>query len=1575
MLDFTAPSSEGIRFGPALVLACLLALAVAGCGGGGGGGDAGTGGGASPLVTTGVLSGRVTETLRDDFTGELQPDQPVGNAIVTASANGTVIASAVSDPVTGEYVLTGLPVDRFFEVRISRDRFDTVGPLTFLLQGAAERSDFQVQRTQPRITSISPANLSTGIQTDQVLMFQTNLPPDPATLDAGVSLTRIVPLPPLDIPLTITASPTDNTGRTFTMTPSVPLSGGTTYGFSFTSALQTLPGSGGEPPVSFQAFQSRFSTRGLRVTTFENGPRLLTASLSPRDGDRDVRPDSSIVFAFDRAMDTSTVTTVGGNILFQNLTPPTTIDSAGRIVPATGLTNGFRYIPGIPFRLGNTFGLFITAGVKDLEGNRSVGESFTWTIRTDGPRVVFSEPGNQSDDIQLEIPNLVLQYDLAVNEASATNRNNYNFRAVRPDGRIDVIPLTGITRSPAADNTFLLDFEGPLAPNTDHSLFINNILDTQGNISAAGQRIDFRTTNFGDQQAPAVVTSIPLPDAVNVRTNTRFLVTFNEPMRPETLQDARNVSLRTVDSLGQSDAVPISSVTTEPGFANTFAFLPGQFPLAANTRYVLSFSPGVTDRSGNSIDPANSSVGFTTGQTGDTIPPRLLLTSPTNGATNVTQLTTSIRLVFDEPMDVTGSASPSSVLNPSNYRLFTSQSVLRLSRVQAVPGFGNAIFDLILADTPLAARSQHTLQLLPSIRDASGSPLGSTTGIIFFTEVGDITPPTVIFTFPTDRNLTQPVSVTAPFLVTFSEAMSSSVLDPANYLLFDSRGPVSITSIVPAGPANTFNINHPPLRAQDRHQLVIRNTLTDLAGNNLVQSLEVAQSVSQGAATTASSAISASVTGGVSINFTTLTSTVAAGNGQVPFVQRTIPSNEAQAVATNTGLFVTFSEAVTGATNPDNYRLFISGSTIVETLTVQALSSPLNSVEITPVGGLRAGQSYVLLFTSGIRDADEGNPLEAAPVQFTTVSIGDAIQPVLSSSVPAAGSSGFEPGDPILLSFSEAMDQTGGASGRNSALNPANYFLSTDRGVAIPIASVTESGGLPGAGFLLQPSRPLASETLHFLILSDKLRDTTGNPLDMVSLQFTTATTGSSGDVTPPGISNTNPANGSGSVSTDSRILITFSEPMDLATVLDPDNYVLFNDEGSIPIASITTSAPVNSVSIRPSFLATGLAHTLLFTSRITDKAGNALNPDSISFTVIDTRDRIPPSLLVSNPATGATSVDTNLVIQLTFSEPMDLATVTSADNYLLTTAGGAVPLTSDLVPDPNVADTFLLTPPGPLRGGLTYTLNITNRVKDANGNRIGNTLVFFTTQDIQGPGVGDNTAPQVVRTLPDNGSSNTGINTLIFVTFSEAVKLGSASDPNSALNPNNYIVESSLDTEPLNSALIKLTSFDNPPNTVLMNIGTLDPRALYTITFSDRIQDLAGNALLPGRSQFFTGAVDQVPPQPTNLGFESTPAPALIIQYSEFMENGEVLNTSNYALIKSDGSTNAERITFTSAEAVSSDPIPGSSERFISSVRLFFTGNLTTGTYTLFIQPKVKDLAGNPIPSSAINSLSLTVP
>jgi methionine-rich copper-binding protein CopC len=157
--------------------------------------------------------------------------------------------------------------------------------------------------------------------------------------------------------------------------------------------------------------------------------------------------------------------------------------------------------------------------------------------------------------------------------------------------------------------------------------------DLAGN-ALADAGLSFTTSATTDTTPPAIVASTPDAGATNVGTATRLSLTFSEQMAAASVV----VATTPTTSLGQ------------PTWSNSNRTATWGSPLmnwAAGTSYAVRVSG--RDLASNAMAP-DAGFSFSTGATGDTTPPTVLSTSPTNGAANVSRLS-SIRITFSEPMD------------------------------------------------------------------------------------------------------------------------------------------------------------------------------------------------------------------------------------------------------------------------------------------------------------------------------------------------------------------------------------------------------------------------------------------------------------------------------------------------------------------------------------------------------------------------------------------------------------------------------------------------------------------------------------------------------------------------------------------------------------------------------------------------------------------------------------------------------------------------------------------------------------------------------------------------------------
>ncbi|MGE3138879.1 MAG: Ig-like domain-containing protein [Thermoleophilia bacterium] len=233
--------------------------------------------------------------------------------------------------------------------------------------------------------------------------------------------------------------------------------------------------------------------------------------------------------------------------------------------------------------------------------------------------------------------------------------------------------------------------------------------------------------------------------------------------------------------------------------------------------------------------------------------------------------------------------------------------------------------------------------------------------------------------------------------------------------------------------------------------------------------------------------------------------------------------------------------------------------------------------------------------------------------------------------------------------------------------------------------------------------------------------------------------------------------------------------------------------------------------------------------------------------------DETPPAVQSRTPGVGATNVVVGSSISATFSEAVQVSTLTTASFTVARASGGApVAGTVALSGAGNIA-TF--DPAEPLAPGVTYRATITTAVTDLAGNPMAaNATWTFTTQS-----GGDAVAPAVSSVTPADGATGVAAGSDVVVTFSEPV--ATATLPGSVT-----LVPEGGDGP------VAGTVTASAGNTVV----TLNPAAAlaagtrYTATVSTAVTDTAGNHLAAPRTWTFVTAGDG--PATTDPG--TPPAP-----------------------------------------------------------------------------------------------------
>ena len=274
-----------------------------------------------------------------------------------------------------------------------------------------------------------------------------------------------------------------------------------------------------------------------------------------------------------------------------------------------------------------------------------------------------------------------------------------------------------------------------------------------------------------------------------------------------------------------------------------------------------------------------------------------------------------------------------------------------------------------------------------------------------------------------------------------------------------------------------------------------------------------------------------------------------------------------------------------------------------------------------------------------------------SPIVVWDAPTSDTTAPTLSSSVPADGATGVAVNANLVLNFSETVIAQ---SGKNIVI-----YKSDDS--VVETISVT-SGQVTGSNssqITVNPSSNLDSNTSYYVLIdSASFKDAAGNSYagisDKTSLNFTTA----SSDTTAPTLVSTVPATNATGVALNTNIVLNFSEAV---IAQSGKNITIYTSIGSVVETISVTSGQVTGsgtvqITVNPaSDLAANTTFYLLIDSAsFKDAAGNSFAGVSDSITIRFTTgssDTTNPTLVSTNPPTGATGVAVFTNVQFNFSE------------------------------------------------------------------------------------------------------------------------------------------------------------------------------------------------------------------------------------------------------------------------------------------------------------------------------------
>lgn len=367
------------------------------------------------------------------------------------------------------------------------------------------------------------------------------------------------------------------------------------------------------------------------------------------------------------------------------------------------------------------------------------------------------------------------------------------------------------------------------------------------------------------------------------------------------------------------------------------------------------------------------------------------------------------------------------------------------------------------------------------------------------------------------------------------------------------------------------------------------------------------------------------------------------GDKKAPTVSVVSPLDGATNTFLNATLSVTFSESMKSGSFSDSTFIVKAGAAVVVgTLRVVGATATFEPDELLPVASL-----LTATVTTGVTDR-AGNGLKDDFVwTFTTGEAQDLTAPVVLSTVPAADEVAVAPNRIVTATLNESLDPL--------SVSDTTFLLTLDNlpvgGVVTHVDSVVS----------FRPDADLAESAIYTATVTTGVRDVAGNPL---AVDFVWSfTTSRENDTVAPTVISVDPVNGAIDVAVNRSVVVTFSEPLDTATI----SGATFTLAGLAPIVgAVTVSGAI--ATFRPGVdLAANAAFNGAIGIGVTDLAGNALaSPFLFSFTTSATPARGPAPVLLGSAGSfvilaksGVDTVPTSVVTGDIGTSPIDSTALT----------------------------------------------------------------------------------------------------------------------------------------------------------------------------------------------------------------------------------------------------------------------------------------------------------------------------
>lgn len=864
-----------------------------------------------------------------------------------------------------------------------------------------------------------------------------------------------------------------------------------------------------------------------------------------------------------------------------------------------------------------------------------------------------------------------------------------------------------------------------LAPNVDGTEDANgrirqataNVLADMGAVATTPDP----ALAFDEPGPPQVTGGVPAAGETGVAPGAAITATFDRELDPSTV-DGDTVTLTT-----GGDAVAAEIAWDRA--SRTITVTPAA-PLA-EANYTLTLGTGLKGWAGVGL-AAPVTRAFTPGAGA---PPTLTTTSPADGATAV-------------PTDATATATANRALDPNS----VSASTVSLHAGAGAPVAAAVAYDAAtrtISVAPAGALAEATTYTvtLDGVQAAGGAPMATTS-----------------WTFTTSTNLrvsgqspaplATGVSPAADVRVTFSRAIDVATLTAARLVLEDADGDAVATQLSYDPTSRTA-------------------TLTPSAPLAFMSSFRVRVAAGIRAAD------------GAPIDPALWWFSTAQAPPTAPTVTALLPTAGATDAFNGTTVKATFDRDLAAATvTTQSFTLTTAaGAPVAATVSYDAAG---RQAVLRPLAQLATDATYTATLSTAIADAG-GTPLDA-PVSWTFTTARCPCS-LLAGQTPAeTGLSGtFELGvrvtsqvdaDLVAVRFYKSPGETGMHVGRvwNAAgqlLGQATFANETASGwqrqaLAAPIGlaagqvytvSVNANSKWAKTGWTMRD--PIASGPLSSLadgtngVYNDAPGLFPASTYQWTNYFIDPVVRIATAPARVPQVTSIVPAAGATGVATSAPVRITFTQPLDEATI-DAGSVRLTDAADATVPAALSYDDDARTVTLTPTAsLAPGAAYTVRLSTglRSDDETPLAAAVTSAFATASNV---IAPAVASTAPGQGATGVAIGAAPALTFDQRMDPATLTGATVTLTGPAGAAVAATLGVSGD---GRTVTATPAVPLTEATTYTLTVTTGAHSDTGAALANSyhLVFTTGSSCPCRLWGANPSPAATTLDVANGRSGGG--------------------------------------------------------------------------------------------------------------------------------------------------------------------------------------------------------------------------